>query len=89
MKQRKMSVLSLMVGMLLLSFLAGSFWTPQWATAEPEESVVGRYQISAWSSYSGGRVHHSGYYVIDTTTGEVKDRGHEIHGIDEGGQTVK
>jgi len=45
---------------------------------------VGRYQISAWASYSGERVHHSGYYIVDTVTGKVVDRGHEIHGIDRG-----
>lgn len=45
---------------------------------------VGRYQISSWASYAGGRVHHSGYYILDTVTGKVVDRGHEIHGIDKG-----
>lgn len=46
--------------------------------------AVGRYQISAWASYSGARVHHSGYYVLDTVTGKVVDKGHEIHGIASG-----
>jgi len=46
--------------------------------------AVGRYQISSWASYSGAKVHHSGYYIVDTTTGKVVDRGHEIHGIDTG-----
>jgi len=45
---------------------------------------VGRYQISAWASYAGERVHHSGYYIVDTVTGKVVDRGHEVHGIDTG-----
>lgn len=43
---------------------------------------IGRYQISSWASYSGARVHHAGYYVLDTTTGEVVDSHHEIHDID-------
>jgi len=45
---------------------------------------IGRYQISSWAAYSGGMVHHSGYYTIDTVTGKVVDRGHEIHGIEQG-----
>jgi len=45
---------------------------------------AGRYQISAWASYAGERVHHSGYYILDTVTGKVVDKGHEIHGIDTG-----
>lgn len=43
---------------------------------------IGRYQISSWASYSGARVHHAGYYVLDTTTGKVVDSHHEIHDID-------
>ena len=43
---------------------------------------IGRYQISSWASYSGARVHHSGYFVLDTTTGEVVESHHEIHDID-------
>lgn len=59
------------------------FWWPQAGSAQPG-AEVGRYQISSWASYSGERVHHSGYYIIDTTTGKVVDRGHEIHGIQKG-----
>jgi len=58
-------------------------WRPQLGTAQPG-AEVGRYQISSWASYAGERVHHSGYYIIDTTAGKVVDRGHEIHGIQKG-----
>ena len=57
---------------------------PDSALAQGEKEQVGRYQISAWASYSGARVHHSGYYVIDTVTGKVVDRDHEIHSIGSG-----
>lgn len=51
------------------------------ANAEPDQNEVGRYQLSSWASYSGSRVHHSGYYIIDTRTGKIVDSGYEIHGI--------
>ncbi len=54
------------------------------ALAQGEQGQAGRYQISAWASYAGAKVHHSGYYVLDTATGKVVDRGHEIHGIGSG-----
>lgn len=56
---------------------------PSRVLAAPQ-GEIGRYQISSWASYSGERVHHSGYYILDTMTGKVVDRGHEIHGIDSG-----
>jgi hypothetical protein len=55
---------------------------PGSALAQGEQEQVGRYQISAWASYAGARVHHSGYYVLDTVSGKVVDKGHEVHGID-------
>ncbi len=51
------------------------------AQAQGGQERIGRYQLSAWASYSGSRVHHCGYYVLDTVTGRIVDRGHEIHGI--------
>jgi len=56
---------------------------PQLGSAQPGDEI-GRYQISSWASYAGERVHHSGYYILDTTTGKVVDRGHEVHGIEGG-----
>lgn len=64
-------------------FLATSV-APNAAQAQGQQGEIGRYQISAWASYSGARVHHSGYYVLDTVTGKVVDQGHEIHGITSG-----
>jgi hypothetical protein len=71
----------LVLGFGLLA-AAALLW-PKVGSAVPDGGV-GRYQISSWASYTGERVHHSGYYIIDTTTGKVVDRGHEIHGIDSG-----
>lgn len=59
------------------------------ALAQGEQGQIGRYQISAWASYAGAKVHHSGYYVLDTITGKVVDSGHEIHGIGSGSEEKK
>jgi hypothetical protein len=75
--------LSLIIGFGLLAIVT-LLW-PGFVSAIPEGSI-GRYQISSWASYAGARVHHSGYYIIDTATGQVVDRGHEIHGIDDPGK---
>lgn len=86
MPKSKNSALLLLVVIAVLSFLAGSFSGPQRVAAQADDAQVGRYQISAWSAYSGAYIHHSGYYVLDTTTGRVVDRGHEVRSIDEGDQ---
>jgi hypothetical protein len=44
--------------------------------ARPAQAIgtadqIGRYQITAWSSYTGGVSYHSGYYILDTVTGKV------------------
>ncbi len=51
------------------------------AVADRGDGRTGRYQIASWSSFSGARTHHSGYYVLDTVTGKVVARDHEAHGI--------
>lgn len=71
----------LILSLLLVLGLAGSFPFFKSAGAEGEQSAIGRYQIAAWGSYSGERVHHSGYYVLDTVTGRIVDQGHSVHGI--------
>jgi len=71
----------LVVGFGLLAAVA-LLW-PKVGSAVPNGDV-GRYQISSWASYSGLRVHHSGYYIIDTTTGKIVDSGHEIHSFESG-----
>lgn len=73
----------LIILMILLSLsLTSNFFTSRSAMAEKGQEQVGRYQVSAWASYSGSRVHHSGYYIVDTVTGKIVEKGHEIHGIE-------
>ena len=43
-------------------------------------SNIGRYQITCWAAQSGRGYHHSGYYILDTTTGKIVDQGREAHG---------
>lgn len=76
-------VASAAVAVLIVATLF--FLRPSGVSAEASGDI-GRYQISSWASYSGARVHHSGYFVLDTTTGEVVESHHEIHDIDSGGQ---
>lgn len=79
---------TLIVLIVLLSLsLASNIITAKSAMAEKGQDQIGRYQVSAWASYSGSRVHHSGYYVVDTVTGKIVEKGHEIHGIE--GPNVK
>jgi hypothetical protein len=84
----KSRLIWLVVGMIL-SFMAGGVVItnathPDSALAQGTGEQIGRYQISSWASYSGERIHHSGYYVLDTVTGKVVDSEHEIHGITSG-----
>ncbi len=76
-----------LLALLLGLNLALLFGPSSVALAQKGASEIGRYQVSAWGAYSGERIHHSGYYVVDTMTGRITDRGHEIHGIEKGGQT--
>ncbi|APG27177.1 hypothetical protein A7E78_04610 [Syntrophotalea acetylenivorans] len=71
-------------GMLMASSISATS-----ASAQGKQEQVGRYQISAWASYAGAKVHHSGYYILDTVTGKVVDSGHEIHGIGSGPEGKK
>jgi hypothetical protein len=79
------TILSLMVGGIALttSMRAGT------AMAQSTEEQVGRYQISAWASYSGSRMLYSGYYVLDTATGRVVDSGYEPYGLASGPEGEK
>jgi predicted Zn-dependent peptidase len=67
--------------LLLLNFMQGAFSTST-ATAEGRSEEIGRYQISAWSTIAGQYGHHSGYYIIDTTTGKVVGSKSEVHGVE-------
>jgi len=75
-------MLSLIATLLLLNFMQGVFSSKP-AMADNLSEKIGKYQISAWSAQSGPRSHHSGYFVIDTTTGKVVDSKSEVHSIKE------
>jgi len=49
------------------------------ATAAKGNGEIGRYQISAWAAQAGQSTHHSGYFVVDTTTGKVVESREEVH----------
>jgi len=68
--------------LLLLNFMSGIF-SMNTARAESGNEEIGRYQISAWATEVGKYGHHSGYYIIDTTTGNVTDSKSERHGTKE------
>jgi|COG998Drversion2_1049125.scaffolds.fasta_scaffold1158772_1 cobalamin biosynthesis protein CobD/CbiB len=72
-------LLSIVVLLLLLNFMQGIF-SDNTAEAQKESQAVGRYQISAWAAYSGVRLHHTGYYVVDSVTGKVVESKSEVHG---------
>lgn len=81
---KRWKTVGMVLGICSLFALGGVVATslyPAASAAQGEAGAIGRYQISAWASYSGERVHHSGYYVLDTVTGKIVDSGHEIHGI--------
>ncbi len=77
---RTKGILFFLSALAVLGLMA-SIFPLRYATAERGQSEIGRYQLSSWASYSGAKVHHSGYYVIDTLSGKIVDKGHEIHGI--------
>ena len=72
-------VLSAIAVLLFMNLVSGLF-SSRPATAE-QANTVNRYQISAWASSIGTFGHHSGYYVIDTTTGKVVDKQEDVHTI--------
>jgi len=67
------------IAMLLFLNLAHSLLTSKPALAVGGSEDIGRYQISAWAAQAGAYTHHSGYYVIDTTTGKIVDSKAEVH----------
>ena len=73
-------VLSVIAVLLFLNLANGLFATRP-ATAEQAANQVNRYQISAWASSIGTYGHHSGYYVVDTTTGKVVNKEEDVHTI--------
>ncbi len=63
---------------LLFLNLLTAFFEPGNVCAQKGTDTPGRYQISAWSSPSGGTLHFAGYYVIDTATGKIVDKYSEL-----------
>jgi hypothetical protein len=62
--------------LLFLNFFQKVF-TSQPALAL-RSNTVGKYQISSWAAHGGATTAHSGYYVVDTTTGKVVGRKAEV-----------
>ncbi len=75
-------LLCIVAVLLLLNFTHGIFSSGT-AEAVKENEDIGRYQISSWASPSGPRIHHSGFYIIDTTTGKVVNSKSEVHSLKE------
>ncbi len=73
-------VLSAIAVLLFMNLISGLL-SSRPATAEQANGTVNKYQISAWASSIGTYGHHSGYYVIDTTTGRVFDKHEDVHTI--------
>ncbi|MFB3885699.1 MAG: hypothetical protein ACE144_10765 [Thermodesulfobacteriota bacterium] len=67
------------VFLLLLVNLLNSVFSSKSALAVSEDERKGRYQISAWGSEGNSSAVHSGYYVLDTVTGEVVAGKMDVH----------
>jgi len=72
-------MLGLIAVLLFLNLVSGLL--PVRSAKAEQNGPVNRYQISAWASAIGTYGHHSGYYVVDTTTGEVVSKKEEAHTI--------
>ncbi len=77
------TVLSLIAVLLFLNLTSGLFVSKP-AGAQEEKAAIGRYQISSWAASVGTYGHHSGYFIVDTTTGKVVDSHEEAHDITKG-----
>lgn len=73
-------LLSMIAALLFLNLLSGML-SSRPATAEQANNGINRYQLSAWASSIGTYGHHSGYYVIDSTTGKIVDKHEDVHTI--------
>lgn len=67
------------VSMLLLLNLLNSVFSSKSALAVSEDEKKGRYQISAWGTEAESAAVHSGYYILDTATGEVVASKMDVH----------
>jgi len=75
-------ILSL-IGAVLCAMALNGLFVPKTVQADPPPT--GRYEISAWATPVGPLGHHSGYYVLDTSTGKVVESHEDVHpaGINE------
>jgi hypothetical protein len=67
------------IAILLLINLVNTFSSSKPALAVSGSEEKGRYQISAWAVQPQNTEPHSGYYVLDTATGEVVASKMELH----------
>lgn len=67
------------IAALLFLNLLNSIFISKPALAISNSNNAGRYQISSWAAQSGRATSFSGYYVLDTVTGKVKDKSAEAH----------
>jgi len=76
---RTTKVILCIIAVLLFLNFAQSLFVSKPVFAVPENSSIGRYQITSWAAHGGGFMLHDGYYVLDTTTGKIVDRYEKIH----------
>ncbi len=70
--------LGIIAGLLLLNLLSDVLPSKP-VLAAPEGENRGRYQISAWGVQPQNADARSGYYVLDTATGQVVSSRVEVH----------
>ncbi len=76
---RLTKVLLGIIAILLFFNLLNSFFTSKPALAVSGSEDKGRYQISAWATEAESAAVHSGYYILDTATGEVVASKMDVH----------
>ena len=67
------------IAILLLFNLVNSFFSSKPALAVSGRDDIARYQISAWGVQAQNAEPRSGYYVLDTTTGQVVASKVDVH----------
>jgi hypothetical protein len=78
---RLTKVLLGIIAILLLINLVNTFSSSKAALAVSGSDEKGRYQISAWGVQPQNAEPTSGYYVLDTATGEVIASKMELHSL--------
>ncbi len=76
---RLTKVLLGLIAILLFLNLANGFFSSKPALAVSGNEDKGRYQISAWATEAESAAVHSGYYILDTATGEVVASKMDVH----------